>query len=736
MKKNKKKEFEQRQRKKIQLNPVKSFWNALTPHVRQGIQAIFFVTGGILFLLSLGGGAGSAGDTISQGLSLLFGTAKYVFPILLILWGGALFRFRNEYQLSWISVFGALLFLFSFTAFWHARFLPEESYTIARAGAGGGMIGFVFAYSLTTTLGFWGALLVLAALCTSSLLIILNVSLESLFNKIVWAWMRCTQMAAGKLFGEKRMRFEEEFQNSPYATAPDFSKKTVEIKQEHSGAAAEKNARSSKDDNESIQILAPKVKTKIQLSLDLLESVNSQPTSGDIRANKLVIQKTLENFGIPVEMGEVHIGPTVTQYTLKPADGIKVSSIVALHNDLALSLAAQSVRIEAPIPGKSLVGIEVPNYKVARVSMKEALSSEEFRKRHGNLSIILGKDVSGRVKIANLASMPHLLIAGSTGSGKTVCINSLIVSLLFQNTSEDIRFIMIDPKRVELPCYNGIPHLLTPVIIDIKKSIHALKWSIVEMDRRFDLLSKAGKRDIGAYNASGAQKIPYIVIIIDELADIMVTVGAEAESLIIRLAQMARAVGIHLVLATQRPSVDVITGLIKANITSRIAFAVASQMDSRTILDSSGADRLVGKGDMLFISSELSKPMRLQGVYVSDAEIERIVETLKESAETAYDEEITSFSSDNYTGKFASGGGDEDDPLLEDAREVILQAGKASASLLQRRLKVGYARAARILDILEEQGFIGPADGAKPREILSMETSQNFSAQEDDAPLP
>lgn len=729
MKKNRTIKKQERKTRTVSFNPLKPFWDALTPHVRQGIQAVFFVTGGILFLLSLGGAAGRAGDTISQGLSLLFGAAKYVFPVFLILWGGALFRYRNEYRLSWVAVFGAILFLFSFTAFWHLRFLPEESYKLAQAGEGGGLVGFFLGYSLTSILGFWGTLLVLVALCISSLLIILNISLEVLLGEVVRVWAFFVQSVSRAVFKNKETHYEEESAISSFPPVPDFSKKEVERKEEiPTGSRAA--PLEAKGENGSIQILAPKVKRKIQLSLDLLESINSQPTSGDIRANKIVIQKTLENFGIPVEMGEVHVGPTVTQFTLKPADGVKLSSILALHNDLALSLAAHPVRIEAPIPGKSLVGVEVPNQKIARVSMKEALESEEFRKRGSNLSVILGKDVSGHVRIAQIASMPHMLIAGSTGSGKTVSINSLIISLLFQNNADELRFIMVDPKRVELPCYNGIPHLLTPVITDVKKAIHALKWTIAEMDRRFDMLSKAGKRDLASYNTSGAEKIPYIVVIIDELADIMVTAGTEAESLIIRLAQMSRAVGIHLVLATQRPSVDVITGLIKANITARIAFAVASQMDSRTILDTAGAEKLVGRGDMLFISSELSKPVRLQGVFVSDLEIERIVKILKENTEASYDEGITSYKTDmSSTGEF--GAPDDDDPLLPDAREVIIQASKASASLLQRRLKVGYARAARMLDLLEAQGFIGPADGAKPREILSMEVSDDFAARQD-----
>lgn len=710
-------------------NVVKKFWNELTPEVRQGIQAIVFVTGGILFFLSLAGAAGPAGEAITRGLAFLFGSSKMIFPFLLILWGGGLFRYRQQYHLTWIVLFGAVLFLFSFTAFWHLAYPLDDSWRLAQEGIGGGVTGFFLAYSLKSSVGFWGALLFLVAFSLMGLLIVLNISLEVFLRSIASVPIIIVRLISKKPFlpASGRVQFNEKKEPEKV----EFEKKRISLQHdsEHEAGGEEKNTA----DKSSLQILSPKVKTKTQLSLDLLERSNSQPTSGDIRANKIIIAKTLENFGIPVEMGEVNVGPSVTQYTLKPAEGVKLSSLIALHNDLALALAAHPVRIEAPIPGRALVGIEVRNQKIARVSMREVLESEEFKKRPSNLSVVLGKDVSGRTRIANLTSMPHLLIAGSTGSGKTVCINSVIVSFLYQNGPEDLRFIMVDPKRVELPCYNGIPHLLTPVITDVKKALHALRWAIAEMERRFDVLSRAGKRDLGSYNASAAEKMPYIVIIIDELADIMVTAGVEAESLIIRLAQMARAVGIHLILATQRPSVDVITGLIKANITARIAFSVASQMDSRTILDTSGAEKLLGRGDMLFVSADLSKPVRIQGVYLSDSEIERVGNALKEaSGDVEYDEQITTYRNDSLDG---GGMGDENgnDELLPDAKEVILQAGKASASLLQRRLRIGYARAARILDLLEGQGFIGPADGARPREILGQESSLDG---DDDASSP
>jgi S-DNA-T family DNA segregation ATPase FtsK/SpoIIIE len=378
-------------------------------------------------------------------------------------------------------------------------------------------------------------------------------------------------------------------------------------------------------------------------------------------------------------------------------------------------LAAHPIRIEAPIPGKALVGIEVPNQTVAIVNLRDVLDSEAFKHRKTDLSFSLGKDVSGKPWVADLESMPHLLVAGATGSGKSVQINGLILSLLYSNSPDDLKLILVDPKRVELSLYNDIPHLLTPVITDTTKTINALRWVVGEMDRRYQVLQNAKKRNIGAYRKEISDDMPYIVLVIDELADLMSVAVNEVEGAIVRLAQMARAVGIHLVLATQRPSVDVITGLIKANITARVAFSVASQIDSRTILDSSGAESLLGKGDMLFISSELSKPKRLQGAYISEKEVERVTSYLKSRGQPDYQTVVTERQA------AAPGQGIDDlgeDELLPEAKEVIIQAGKASASYLQRRLRVGYARAARILDLLEQQGFIGPGEGAKPREIL------------------
>lgn len=694
--------------------------------IRHGIGVVFLFACAGLCALSLFGLAGRAGVWIAQGLALLFGSTKYFFPIIVCAVGIAQYSHNPHDEGSHPLVYGTsvVFFLLSFTAFWHLHIPLEESWRTAFAGescsgllCGGGIVGYFLSYSLLNIIGFWGALLVLSALFISSCLILLNTSLKNFFSQFhavvfsaVKGLQRPRMAPSGSVHFDHPLDAVESdvvFSSTslPLAVDNTHAEEPVKDVSAHEGGA-------EKEEMEVRKI--PKKKIAIHLSLDLLSNKSLQPTSGDVKANKLIVQKTLENFGIPVEMGEVNIGPTVTQYTFKPAEGIKLSSITGLQNDLALALAAHPIRIEAPIPGKALVGLEVPNQRVALVTLRQLLDSDEFKTRKSNMMIALGKDVSGHTRVANLASMPHLLIAGSTGSGKTVCINTIIMSLLFQNGPDTLRFVMIDPKRVELPFYNDIPHLLTPVITDIKKTINALKWMTGEMERRFDMLSKAGKKDIGSYNLKAEEKMSYIVVVIDELAEIMQTSGQEAESLIIRLAQMARAVGIHLILATQRPSVDVITGLIKANITSRIAFAVVSQMDSRTILDTSGAEKLMGRGDMLYISYDLPKPIRLQGAYVSDEEIERVVGVIKDQGEPSYQEGVTER---NANGSFGGSSGDDDD-LLGEATEIIMQAHKASASYLQRRLRIGYARAANILDLLEARGIIGPANGAKPRDVL------------------
>jgi len=470
-------------------------------------------------------------------------------------------------------------------------------------------------------------------------------------------------------------------------------------------------------------------------SIDLLDSGREIPTSGDIKINQAIMKKTLQNFDIPVEMAEVNIGPTVTQYTFKPAEGVKLSKITGLSNDLSLSLAAHPLRIEAPIPGRSLVGVEVPNRIRAKVRLKDLILNPVFQSSPSVLNIVLGRDVSGAPVYSDLARMPHLLVAGSTGSGKTIFLNTLILSLIYRNSPEMMNFILIDPKRVEFPVFNDLPHLLAPVIFDAHRAVNSLKWLISEMERRFQVLSAQKARDILSYNQQISDKselLPYIVLVVDELADLMAAKGREMEAGIVRLAQMARAVGIHLVLATQRPSVEVITGLIKANITSRITFQVASQVDSRTVIDMAGAEKLLGQGDMLFLSSELGKPRRIQGAYVSDKEVKRVTNYIKSKNERQEDftigEDVLNVQREDLersldTPESEFNGDFGQDSLYEEAKRVVVEARKASASLLQRRLRIGYARAARLVDMLEEKGIVGPGEGAKPREVYGERAS-------------
>jgi DNA segregation ATPase FtsK/SpoIIIE, S-DNA-T family len=693
--------------------------SSVSPETRHGILVVVLFAFGVLGVLAFAGIAGTAGDYLAMALRALFGLAAYVVPIILLVLAGILSK-EEPPRISLIQIFGLILLALSAAGLMHLRIPPGTPPVLPAIAEGGGYLGLVLAIPLAAFTGHIAAIVILSAMTLISIFLGFHLSIDHIRNA-----MRSTASLIEFISTSiKVARYREDsddeelgFQEHQLEEEDDSAEE--EIEEEETEEEEDEEAVSTGTDVMSSAAKRKKKKRRpmIEVPLDLLSSEVGKPTSGDIKGAQEVIKRTLKNFRIDVEMGDVRVGPTVTQFTLRPAEGVKISRITSLQNDLALALAAHPIRIEAPIPGRSLVGIEVPNQKVAIVRLHEVLSSEAFRSRKSNLHIGLGKDVAGSVWSADVASMPHLLVAGATGSGKSVMLNAIIISLLYQNGPDDLRLLMVDPKRVEFPVYNGIPHLLTPVITDVKKTINALKWALAEMDRRFEVLAGARKRDLASYNRAKKtdDRLPYLVIIIDELADLMAVAAAEVEAAIIRLAQMSRAVGIHLIVATQRPSVDVITGLIKANITSRIAFAVASSIDSRTILDQVGAERLLGRGDLLYTSAALSKPKRLQGAFVSDDEISRIVSFLLEHGKAEYTDEVTdqplvAFTED--TDEHATL-----DPLIEKAKEVIVQAGKASASLLQRRLRVGYARAARILDQLEHSGFVGPAQGAKPREV-------------------
>ncbi len=703
---------------------------------KRGVVVVIFILLALLCVLSLAGTAGSFGAQLFKFLTSIFGILAYVVPVFLLIVAISLYK-QNLEEEGKVSSFylrvylGTILLAGSVAGFIHLINMVYlntgvPAFVIAASGQGGGYLGAIFAQPAFALFGFWAGALILLALIVIAVLVTFDVSLGIFLPKKKEIALETAGAPAANLrintMGSQGFTKEKVLEKNKKLTGDDAEE---DYDEERITVPARKPLETKI--NTAAKQIAPNIEAMViedrkdwkLPSFDLLEDSHASVDSGNIEVNVAVIEKTLADFGIAVEMGEVNVGPTVTQYTLRPATGVKLSQIAALQNDLALALAASSLRMELPIPGKSLVGIEVPNKTSAIVTLREVLQTKDFIEHPSKLAIALGRDVAGHPIVTDLTKMPHLLIAGATGTGKSVSINSLFISLLYRNTPQDIKFIVVDPKRVELNLYNGIPHLLTPVIVDHEKAVNALKWAVAEMDRRYHLLSEAGRRNILEYNTASGLSLPYIVIIVDELADLMAVAQADVEAAIVRLAQMARAVGIHLVLATQRPSVEIITGLIKANITSRIAFAVASQIDSRTILDSSGAEKLLGNGDMLYTSAEFNKPKRIQGAYINEKEVKRVVDFFKQqTGAVIYNEEILE-KPKRALGISGTGedDGNDEDALFDEAKDVVTKAGKASASLLQRRLRVGYARAARLLDILEEKGIIGAGEGAKPREV-------------------
>ncbi len=682
--------------------------------------------------------AGKAGIIFLNNFFSLLGGAVFLLPLIFIL-GGLAFLFpslsglkkHNSPQI-FLGIFILILGITGFLGALSPRLVL----------GGGGWLGNNLGLPVLGFFGFWATEIIFSATIIIGGLIILQL------------------LYSPNLF-EKKEAKERPFLKEKQREKPAFLKKIFEpkftVKEVPSSLEISSNKTFPQKER---PLLIPAINNKEKEifknyqppPLDLLESERGSPTAGDIKMNSAIIKKTLQNFDIPVEMSEVNIGPTVTQYTLKPAEGIKLSRILTLSNDLALSLAASSIRIEAPIPGKSLVGIEVPNKVRTLVRLRNSIEHPNFQNSLSNLTFVLGQDVSGRPVFADLARMPHLLVAGSTGTGKTICLSSIILSLLYRNNPDTLKLILVDPKRVDFAVYNNLPHLLTPVIRDAQTTVNVLKWLISEMERRFEVMALAKARNISSYNEkikieenskdpkeeSSPQFMPYIVLVIDELADLMVARGREIEASVVRLAQMARAVGIHLIVATQRPSVEVITGLIKANITSRITFQVASQVDSRTVLDVAGAEKLLGLGDMLFISAEIVKPKRIQGTFVLDKELKRVVKFIIDhqtevsvtGEEISLGEELSkSIDQTINEGEGKDFFSADDDPLYEEAKRLVIEARKASASLLQRRLRIGYARSARLLDILEERGIVGPGEGAKPREVY-VQTKEEEKEEE------
>lgn len=666
----------------------------------------------------------------------LFGWGLYILPLLLVFRAVQIFKAENN-KVPGVVTGATVFFLLFATGFLQLMSAHPADIKLAEAGEGGGVLGWLVGQGVLTLVNAQvGALVMLLGVFITSLFV-LSVSPQAVIDKIVSLFRR-----------DKNPEFENNAAVAERAKSLDtvgefkLNEGVPTVKhdafEEKSGrlSTLRNSVKPDKAAEEQAALTSPTDPNWEWPSVDLLEKKQSPADAGDVKHNAQIIKDTLHEFNIEVEMEGANIGPKVTQYTLKPPSGVKLNRISALETNIALNLAAQSLRIEAPIPGQRAVGIEVPNRKAADVRLYGILNAKQWKEADEPLSFAIGKDIAGDAVVGELNKMPHLLIAGQTGSGKSVMINTLLTSLLYRNSPSDMRLILVDPKQVEMAPYEDIPHLLAPIITEPEKTISALKWAVNEMERRYDLLAEQKIRDIKSYNNKMSDEpMPYVVIVIDELADLMMVAARDVEALIVRLAQKARAVGIHLVLATQRPSVDVITGLIKANVPARIAFTVASQVDSRTILDQIGAEKLLGQGDMLILTPQMSKPKRIQGAWVTDDEVMKITEHLRMQAPAQYNEEIISQPVQlNGRGGIVmdfDGGGSEDS-MYKDAVRCVVEGGKASTSYLQRRLRIGYSRAARLMEEMEEQGIIGPAEGSRPREVLISSLAELDSGGETD----
>ncbi|WFA09750.1 DNA translocase FtsK [Tissierella sp. Yu-01] len=714
-----------------------------TVELDNDIIGISILALGIIILFSLfSTRMGIVGQIINGTTFSLMGFGGYFFPFL-IFGTGLVFILNRFKQTEYKAIISLIIIFISFLIILDGSNLDDvglierikNGILLSKVNKGGGFIGSLFGFFFYKLFGSIGTYIVLSVLISISILVVSNIKVKDVLTKV-------TDLKPEIVYKEKpkksktikkekispdelleippiQTNVEEGIIINDYTTneSEDISKDQAKIKLNNQQVNEGTN-------NIETEIKEKQTKlTNLEYKLPPLNLLKSQAykqdgsDKKDILNNAKIIEETMKNFGIEATISNINKGPTITCYELEPAPGIKLSRIVSLSDNIALSLATSDIRIEAPIPGKAAVGIEVPNKAKDSVMLKEILLSEEFIKINSNLPLALGKDVSGKPIVSSIDKMPHLLIAGATGSGKSVCINTIIMNILYKSSPDDVKLMLIDPKVVELSIYNGIPHLLIPVVTDAKKASFALNWAVTEMERRYKLFAQSSVRDITSYNAkhhdNQEERLPKVVIVIDELADLMMVAAQEIEDYICRLAQMARAAGMYLIVATQRPSVDVITGTIKANIPSRISFAVSSQVDSRTILDMAGAEKLLGKGDMLFFPSFYSKPVRIQGAFISDDEVENVVNYLKEQNESNYDEDIIEVIQNakeiNYQ---------DSDELLPDAIKLVVEEGQASISLIQRKLRVGYARAARIVDEMEERGVIGGYEGSKPRKVL------------------
>ncbi len=674
----------------------------------------------LAFLLLLGGFGvgGPLPVNLFHGAYWLLGWVAYITPVALVYWGVHKFTAEDR-QIPLEKLIGMLCVLLFASCWSYVSFAAKSGGNWH--GGHGGEVGMTIGSVVLTALDKVPASLVFLVFTILAVFFAFGISPKVLLK-------------LADLFKQPKNE-EDDLAALKAKEQPDFKlNEGVPVVHHKAGEPARlstlKNTAEKLSSNESHEALTAAKDPDWQFpGVSLLNQKQDKADAGDVNANAQAIHDTFQNFSIDVEMEGANIGPRVTQFTLKPPTGVKLTKITALENNLSLDLAATSIRMEAPIPGKRAVGIEVPNVKSATVRVSSMLLSQQWQDMTSPLSIAIGKDISGTPVVGDLDAMPHLLVAGQTGSGKSVMINTILTSLLYRNSPSDLKLILVDPKRVELKPYDDIPHLLTPVITEPEKCISALKWAVAEMERRYSALSEVRKRNIGEYNSLKKEEgMPYIVIVIDELADLMMMAARDVEALIVRIAQKARAVGIHLVLATQRPSVDVITGLIKANIPARIAFTTASQVDSRTIIDQIGAEKLLGQGDMLFLTADMPKPKRVQGALISESETAKVTDFIRMQRPPQYDDEVVSqpVQLNGKGGIVAGGGTDTDDEMWKDAVKVVVDNRKASTSLLQRRLRIGYGRAARLVETMEEQGIVGPADGSRPREVLISSVDEVF----------
>ena len=712
--------------------------------ITESLIAIAIIIVAIFLTLAAFGSAGPVGDWIYDLGKKLLGIGYPLLPLTLIFLSVSMFSTKRP-GMGIHKIIGSVLFLVSGLSL------------VDIIGGEGGVVGGALAYPLTYLFEKTMGGIISFGVFVGSIILLFETSIKKL---VLNMRERAEKKAELKAVSDDVEKEVAKVQEKMYEKTEEEKEEAIKDTSKQAPAEPKGQVKDTEKGDGGLVFLTQFFSRNEAFTpppLSILRKDSGKPDVGDIKSNANMIKRTLQNFGINVEMDEISIGPSITRYALKPAEGVKLTRITTLQQDLSLALAAHPIRIEAPIPGKSLVGIEIPNSTKATVGLGSLLASKQFQNPDKPLMMALGKGISGGATFADMAKMPHLLIAGATGSGKSVTAHALITSLLYRNSPDNLKFIMVDPKRVELTLYNGIPHLLTPVITDAKKTILALKWAAREMDRRYDVLQEHKVQNIKSYHTNVYEKaieeakasgdtetplpeaMPYIVFVIDELADIMQAYPKELEAGIVRLAQMSRAVGIHLIISTQRPSVNVITGLIKANIPSRIALQVSSQIDSRTILDQGGAEKLLGAGDMLFLSGEVSQPTRIQSAFISEEEVKKTVEHLKGAYQDEVPEEIDfQVEQEQNNAAFSSFddmSSDEDgDSMYEEAKAAVMEAGKASTSYIQRKLRVGYARAARLMDELEEKGVVGPADGSRPRDIL-VHSAPDDTDESDDSPL-